>query len=160
MNKKLVLSGFLIECDEYNRLKLMFISDYNNDDKNIPKDFNKNIPKDFTKEYITKKNSYYKSKNPESYCPISGDNYFYIKSKKKQKGLIPLNKLEYLNETNPQEYNIIRVSGINGIVNVDVKYLFQHLVSCIVEVNEYKFKINGNVKEGYNFKIKQISAIK
>mgnify|MGYP000957821507 CR=1 FL=1 len=151
MNKKLVLSGFLIECDEYNRLKLMFISDYNTNDKNIPKDF--------TKEYITKKNSYYKSKNSESYCPISGDNYFYIKSKKKQQGLIPLNKLEYLNETNPQEYNIIRASGINGIVNVDVKYLFQNLVKCIVEVNEYKFKINNNVKEGYNFKIKQISSV-
>lgn len=156
MDKKIILSGFLIECDDYNRLKLMFISDYNSDDKNkTPKDFTK----DFTKEYITKKNSYYKSKNPESYCPISGDNYFYIKSRKKQKGLIPLNRLEYLNETNPQEYEIIRASGINGIVNVEINYLYQNIVKCLVEVNDYKFKLNGNIMEGYNFKLKKISAI-
>lgn len=150
MNKKLILTGFLIEYDKYNRIKLMFLSDYEIGKK---KDY------DFTKEYITNKNKYYKSKNPDSCCPIINEKYFYIKCKKNQKGLIPLNKLEHLKDDNIEEYTLIQSATDEFIVNVDIKYLIQNKVRCIVEVNEYKFKLNGDIKEGYNFKLKNINSI-
>lgn len=154
MTKKLILYGFLVECDSYNRLKLMFISDYSSNATNTL-----TIDKDFTKDYITKKNNYYKSKNPNSYCPISDDKYFYIKSKKNQKGLMNINKLEYLHETEPHMYQIFKSSAVNGVSNVSINYLLQNLVKCIVEVNDYKFKLNDNTMEGYNFKLIQISLM-
>jgi hypothetical protein len=147
MNNKLILTGFLVDYDKYNRIKLMFISDYEN---------KKSSYFDFTKEYITKKNKYYKSKNQDSYCPIVNDNYFYIKCKKKQKGIMPIDKLNHLKDTNIEEYNLIQLTNNEGIVNVDINYLVQHTVKCLVDINEYKFNLNGYLNEGYNFKLNKI----
>jgi hypothetical protein len=159
MNKKLILTGFLTEHDKYNRIKLMFLSDYEMTKKNTF-DTASSFRSDFTKDYITNKNKYYKSKNPDSCCPTINKKYYYIKCKKNQKGLMPLNKLEHLKDDNIEEYTLIQSTTDDYIVNVDIKYLLQHVVNCVVEVNEYKFNLSGVIKEGYNFKLKKIALSK
>jgi hypothetical protein len=160
MNKKLILTGFLTEHDKYNRIKLMFLSDYEMTKKNTYDTASSSFRSDFTKDYITNKNKYYKSKNPDSYCPTINKKYYYIKCKKNQKGLMPLNKLEHLKDDNIEEYTLIQSTTDDCIVNVDIKYLLQNVVKCVVEVNEYKFKLSGDIKEGYNFKLKKIALLK
>ena len=55
MSKILVLHGFFINCDQYNRMKIMFLDDYE-------LDVSKKLS--FTKQYITKKSNTNNGKSP------------------------------------------------------------------------------------------------
>lgn len=155
--KELILRGYLVEYDNYDRIKLMFLdnSDLSSINNLNEKDIN------FTKDYILYKNRYYKGKNPNSYCPIVDEKYFYIKCKKKQKCEIDINRIQ-LHE---DDLKIIKLKNDNigeknnKIIKINIKKVIQNYVECVVEVNEYNFELNGNLKEGYNFKLKKIKVI-
>ena len=155
--KELILKGYLVEYDNYDRIKLMFLD---NSDLSINSYINKcskNI--NFTKNYITHKNKYYKDKNPNSYCPIIDEKYFYIKCRKKQKCEIESDRLQ-LNEDEIKIIQLInKEEKKNKFIKIDIKQAIQNYVECIVEVNEYNFLLKGNIKEGYNFKLKNIKVI-
>lgn len=68
----LLLQGYFIHYDKYDRAKMMFLDDYDDDGKHK-----------FTKSYITQRS------NREGYAPISEDKkHFYVKCKKGAVGLI------------------------------------------------------------------------
>jgi hypothetical protein len=82
---RLVLRGFFVSCDTYDRAKILFLDDYESNS------FNKNplvVDKQtFTKSYIMKKSTPVNGKNP-----LTDDNTsFYVKCKKGHVGYI--NKL-------------------------------------------------------------------
>ena len=63
-NKTLILHGFIVEFDKYNRIKLMFEDDYNLDNKQVS----------FTKSYILNK-----SNNPTyDKSPLVDNKHFLI----------------------------------------------------------------------------------
>ena len=86
MSKILVLHGFFINCDQYNRMKIMFLDDYE-------LDVSKKLS--FTKQYITKKSNTNNGKSPIT----DNDTGFYVKYTKKNTGTInkipvPLSELQ------------------------------------------------------------------
>ena len=164
--KKLILRGYLVDYDSYDRIKLIFLD---NSDISIIDNLNEKDIK-FTKEYITHKNKYYKNKNPNSYCPIIDKKYFYIKCKKNQKCEIEINRVQLhedelriiklINE-NEETINFCGVQNNkkNKFIKIDINQAIQNYVECVVEINEYSFEFKGNLKEGYNFKLKKIMVI-
>jgi len=169
--KELILRGYLVDYDNYDRIKLMFLD---NSDLSIINKFNEQSIH-FTKDYITYKNKYYKNKNPNSYCPIIDEKYFYIKCRKNQKCEIEINRVQLhenelriiklINE-NEENSNSCIVQNEqnendkkNKFIKINIKQAIQNYVECVVEVNEYNFEIKGNLKEGYNFKLKKINVI-
>ena len=73
-----LLYGYYIYYDDYNRAKLMFLDDYDSDDISDKQKF--------TKLFITRKSK------SRGYAPISDDQkHFYIKCKKDSVGLNGLN---------------------------------------------------------------------
>ena len=73
-----LLYGYFIYYDDYNRAKLMFLDDYDSDDISDKQKF--------TKLFITRKSK------SRGYAPISDDQkHFYIKCKKDSVGLNGLN---------------------------------------------------------------------
>lgn len=170
--KELILKGYLVEYDKYNRIKLMLL-----EKSDFTKFKNHNIATlNFTKDFITNKSAFYKQKNPNSYCPIVDEKYFYIKCKKNQKcevninqisltdNELTINNLTRSNNINDQKYSNIEedsrnTNTPNKKILIDINKVLQNYVECIVEINDYNFEIKGEHKEGYNIKLKKIKVL-
>jgi hypothetical protein len=128
-NKALVVQGFFTYYDDFNRAKLMFLDNYNNDNL---------LDKSFTKSFITNK-----SKNTGN-NPLSKDGEcFFIKCKKGQVGLIDIPSSDA--HVKPRL--------------VPITELIQHKVECIVQVNNYRFKKNEELIVGWNLKLLKIKLL-
>lgn len=126
MTTKLVLQGFFISYDQYDRAKIMFLDNYNaNEEGNATTSRNnKFISDSFTKSYVTKKSAPKNGKHP-----MTDDNTcFYVKCGKKPIGIID-NKL------------------------VPIRELKQHTVELQVEVKTYNFTKMGNKIHGWNINL-------
>jgi len=127
--KTLVVQGFFTYYDDYDRAKLMFLDDYNLQSDSIS----------FTKGFITNK-----SKNNNGGNPLSKDGEcFFIKCKKGQVGLIDIPASD--GPTKPRL--------------VPITELIQHKVECVVQVNNYRFKKNGELIIGWNLKLLKIKLL-
>jgi hypothetical protein len=131
-NKTIVIKGFFNYYDDFNRAKLMFLDDYDEEESST---------KSFTKGFITNK-----SKN-EGNNPLSKDEKcFFIKCKKGQVGLIDCCKdKQTATKLQPRLVPIIE--------------LIQHKVECIVQVNNYRFKKNEELIVGWNLKLLKIKLL-
>ena len=128
-NKMLVMQGFFTYYDDFNRAKLMFLDDYNNDNL---------LVKSFTKSFIINK-----SKNNGN-NPLSKDGEcFFVKCKKGQVGLIDIPSSDA--HAKPRLVPIIE--------------LIQHKVECVVQINNYRFKKNGELIVGWNLKLSKIKLL-
>lgn len=75
----LLMRGFFTQLDKYNRIKMMFLDDYDSADTQIDA---------FAKKYIMQK-----SKNTYGYSPITPDHkYFFIKCPKNMGGIVNVAK--------------------------------------------------------------------
>jgi hypothetical protein len=124
MSKTLILQGFFISCDLYNRAKIMFLDDYDLIDKTYKNKIT------FTKSYITKKSNIDNGKSP-----ITDNNTsFYVKYTKKNIGTIsgkpvPLldlkqHKVELL--VNVSHYNFTKMNNV--IRGWNIKLLQMNLI--------------------------------
>ena len=119
---RLVLQGFFISCDKYNRIKIMFLDDYECNEDNTSLITNSTGKKiSFTKSYMIKKSNPKNGKNPIT----DGNKCFNAKCGK------------------------IAVGFINNqpVALVDLK---QHKVELDVEIKKYYFAKMGNVINGWN----------
>jgi hypothetical protein len=133
-NKTVVIQGFFTHYDDFNRAKLMFLDDYDEEDLST---------KSFTKSFITNK-----SKNKGN-NPLSKDgDCFFIKCKKGQVGLIDSHCLE---NNNNQTENKLRL--------VPIIELIQHKVECVVQIYNYRFKKNDELIVGWNLKLLNIKLL-
>ena len=115
----LLMQGYLIDYDKYNRAKIMFLDDYDNDKQT------------FTKSYIT-------NKKTNGTSPLSDDKkHFFVKCKSGAAGLI---------EGPPPKL-------------VPIQELIQHKVECVVRVNEYKFYVDNELKQGWNLQLRNIKLL-
>jgi hypothetical protein len=138
-NKIIVIKGFFNYYDDFNRAKLMFLDDYDDDDEGVS-------AKSFTKSFIINK-----SKNAGN-NPLSKDGEcFFIKCKKGQVGLIDQPCLE--KNTNNQ------ITTKPQTRLVPVIELLQHKVECVVQINNYRFKKNGELIVGWNLKLLNIKLL-
>lgn len=97
----LVLQGFFIGCDKYNRIKIMFLDDYDNTTKN--QDLS------FTKSYITNKSTKKNGKSPIS----DNDTCFYVKYSNKSIGYINDEPVPILDLKQHKVEMIVKVSHYN-----------------------------------------------
>ena len=102
---ELILQGFFIECDKYNRVKIMFLDDYDGSyDNGLKKK-----EMSFTKSYISKKSTL---KNGKS--PMSDDNTcFNVKYSKKNVGYINDEPVPLLDLKQHKVEMIVKVSHYN-----------------------------------------------
>ena len=89
----LVLHGFFVNCDSYDRVKILFLDDY--DQESLNKNYLVGDKQTFTKSYIMKKSAPVNGKNPLTDDSTS----FFVKCKKGQVGYInnlpvPLSELK------------------------------------------------------------------
>lgn len=132
----LTMRGYAVSCDNYGRIKLMFLDDYDN-----PSAAQRELPRSsdisFTKSFIMNKSRKMKGKSP-----ITEDKkYFYIKFKKKQVGIIA-------NKNNDEKYKIVPISD-----------LMQHKVKCKVRIKKYKFAKHGKLIQGWNINLAKIELL-
>jgi hypothetical protein len=132
----LLMKGFFISCDQYNRAKIMFIDDYNSDEpdnsiRNQINSFKGNNELSFTKSYISKKSEYTVGNNPMT----DNDTCFNVK------------------------YNIRDFGYIND-KPVPLSELKQNMVELFVKVSHYNFTKNNNKIQGWNLKLIKMNLLK
>jgi hypothetical protein len=137
-NKTIVIKGFFNYYDDFNRAKLMFLDDYDEEELST-----KSSTKSFTKSFITNK-----SKN-DGNNPLSKDGEcFFIKCKKGQVGLIDCPCLENNDKQTATKPRLVPIIE-----------LIQHKVECVVQINNYRFKKNGELIAGWNLKLLNIKLL-
>lgn len=138
-NRVLVLQGFFTYYDKYNRAKLMFLDDYDCDSVSLKHpECNKFAL--FTKSFIINK-----SNKTLGNSPLTTDKEsFYVNCNKNQIGLIDCEFIE----------------GVNPAPKlVPITDLLQHKVECVVKINNYNFKKNGELLIGWNLKLVKIKLL-
>jgi hypothetical protein len=127
----ITIEGYFTEYDKWNRLKLMFLDDYDEPDYAV----GTKRPLSFTKTYMMNK-----LKTMTGKSPISDDGkYMTINCPKKVTGSLYVD-----NQT--QMINIIPMAELR-----------QNKVQCIVSIKQYNFKKDGESIRGWNI---NLSAIK
>jgi hypothetical protein len=132
----IILYGFFVSCDNYNRIKIIFLDNYDsNDDTKYDVNKIKTVSEirnsvSFTKSYITKKSNQKNGSNPLSDCQTS----FNVKYTKKNIG--------YMNG--------------EPVPLLDLK---QHKVKLLVKINYYNFTKNNNNFRGWNIKLLEMNLL-
>ena len=124
------IEGYFTEYDKWNRLKLMFLDDYDAPDY---ADGTKR-PLSFSKTYMMNKVD-----KLEGRSPISEDGkYMTINCPKNITGAIVIDKIT-------QKINIIPMPELR-----------QNKVRCVVCIKQYNFKKNGQRIQGWNINLSEI----
>lgn len=124
METQIFLQGYFTEYDKFNRAKIMFLDDYDQDDLNTKKYISQKNQVSFTKSYLTNL-----CKNMSGHNPLTDDKkYFYIKCNKKQQ------------------------IGFIDDEMVPLLQLKQHKIEIDIKISKYDFKKSGERFNGWTIK--------
>jgi hypothetical protein len=127
--ESIILYGFFVSSDKFNRIKIMFLDNYDSYDNTCEINKIKSLSEiknsiSFTKSYISKKSIPENGKSPLSDCKTC----FNVKYTKKNIG--------YIND--------------EPVPLLDLK---QHKVKLLVKINYYNFIKNNTNFQGWNIKL-------
>jgi hypothetical protein len=145
------VQGYFVNYDQYNRAKLMFLDDYDDNDQ-VDKDAKKDAKKEasFAKKYMLLKMR--KTQRSGGNSPVSDDGrYFLIKC---PKGAAV--QLDQVFDPNSSDSSKPKKKPISL---VPIESLKQHKVECIVRVCHYNFTKNDEKISGWNLKLLKMSLL-